>query len=208
MRKMDKVFPIGTSQHLNCSQFFQMISSIFHFICNLKENLYIKQYLYWKRPSGWLESWEGLLFATDWRLTVENLTDLKIFNWLSKRQSQTTVLLRKESDNLFHSRYVTLGFKPFSYGKQCYRELKVFLFWWIKIVTWKCLSVRATMFSIHKKNQPFYSSDNARRYFLWLLERNFNFFFDFIKIRVLVWYSFYPYELHVFDTISLHLCFE
>ena len=57
-------------------------------------------YLDWKRTSGWLESREGLLFATDVLTTcVEAIFRVKTWLWrwlphfLSKHQSQTTVLL-------------------------------------------------------------------------------------------------------------------
>ena len=57
-------------------------------------------YFDWKRSSGWLESWEGLLLVTDISTTcLEVIFRVKwLWGWhphrLSKRQSLTTVLLR------------------------------------------------------------------------------------------------------------------
>ena len=99
---------------------------------------------------------------------------------LSKRQSQTTVLLRISITQIicFTQGMLLLGSNHFLIENNVTEnpEPKVFLFWWIKIVTWKCLSVWATVSFLYKKSQPFSFSDNARRYLLWLLERNFIFF--------------------------------
>ena len=56
----------------------------------------INKSLDWKRSSGWLESWEGLLLVTNVSTTcAEAIFRVKwLPHRLSKRQSLTTVLLR------------------------------------------------------------------------------------------------------------------
>ena len=66
----------------------------------------IRSNLDWKRSSGWLESWEGLLFATD----VSPTYAAAIFRVANNSRSQDS----NHPDYLFQPRYVTPGFKPFS----------------------------------------------------------------------------------------------
>ena len=75
-------------------------------------------YLDWKWSSGWLESWQGLLLATDVSTTCAGA----IFTWLCHQQ-QSLVCHQQQSlsglqwprlDDPFQSRYVTPVFKPFS----------------------------------------------------------------------------------------------
>ena len=83
----------------------------------------------WKRSSGWLESWEGLLLVTDVSTTcAEAIFRVKCqvveksgCRKVKCQVVETSVTNNSPSqdsnhpDDLFQSRYVTPGFKPFSY---------------------------------------------------------------------------------------------
>ena len=82
--------------YIQCSQLWIMI--ILSFILN-----FMKAYLDWKRSSGWLESWEGLLESWVFNVGVQRRTN--------NSPSQDS----NHPDDLFQSRYGTPGFKLFSY---------------------------------------------------------------------------------------------
>ena len=82
-------------------------TAIWKFQNEVVDNSTIRSNLDWKRSSGWLESWEGLLFATD----VSTTCAAVIFRVANNSRSQDS----NHPDYLFQPRYVTPGFKTTSY---------------------------------------------------------------------------------------------
>ena len=80
-------------------------------------------YLDWKRSSGWLEAWEGLLLVTDiLRTCAEAIFRVTwLWRWLPHRLSKChslTVLLRTPiTQMIFFNQRTLPGFKPFSYER-------------------------------------------------------------------------------------------
>ena len=111
---------MSTHHHHILDEVKNCISYHFH---NFKAHSFT--YLDWKRSSGWLESWEGLLLVTDVSTTcseaifrVKCLLTLKLASAQVVETSVTNNSPYKNSnhpDDLFQSRHVTPGFKPFSY---------------------------------------------------------------------------------------------